>query len=457
MTDLYVSVTPPVAPTERVPGRRRRVALVVVATLVALLAAIAATWLAAPGLLGTWTTRGTGGVPASITTPWAWQASVQDSPPGPASLIFTGVGADLLAEDGPGRIAVVGSAGTYRTIYPDHGRWTAGGNAHLSPDGRYVASPRWHGSDSELGITDLTTGKVRYLPVGNGGTVVAVYGWRPDGGAVAIGFRQGSPHGVLSLAVLDLSTGQTVLTSAEAAPELAGDVTATFSPDGGRLAMTIGSTMGLYGVAPATDIDVGTVGPLWTAILDTGQHFSGVFTPDGRRIVLFDAPDCALLNCPAALTWNVSYLDSATGKGDDGPALPPFEAAAVRAVGWNETTGGLVVVRLTPYQALRPTDRDARQIVQPGPADLYELRQGLEPRLLVDAPDGVTGLDVAADLVRAGRFGDRPSVPSLWPFERLPFDPIRAAVVTAALIAAGAVVIVRRWQGRRPRGRHRRV
>ena len=351
----------------------------------------------------------------------------------------------------------MGSAGTYRMIYPDHGRWTAGGNAHLSPDGRYVASPRWHGYDAELGITDLTTGKVRYLPVGQGSTVVAVYGWRSDGGAVAIGFRQGSPHGLLSLGVLDLSTGQTVLTSAEAAPELAGDVTATFSPDGGRLAMTIGSTMGLYDVASAKQVGFGNVEPLWTAILDTGQHFSGVFTADGRRIVLFDAPDCALLNCPAALTWNVSYLDAATGKGADGPALGPFEAAAVRAVAWNEATGGLVVVGLTPGQVLSPTDRDGRQIVQPGPADLYELRVGAEPRLLVGAPDEVTGLDVASNLVRAGRFGDRPSVPSLWPFERVPFDLGRASIFGAVLAAIGAVVVVRRSQGRRRRGRHRRA
>ncbi len=458
MTDIYVSVSPPVEPVEWVPGRLWRMVLVILVMFVALLAAIAATWLAAPGLLGTWTSRATGGVPTSITTPWAWQASVQDSPPGPASLIFTGDGADLLAQQGPGRIAVVGSAGTYRTIYPDHGRWTAGGNAHLSPDGRYVASPQRRGSDSELGITDLTTGEVRYLPVGMGGTFVAVYGWRSDSGAVAIGFRPDSPHGALSLAVLDLSTGQTVLTSAEAAtPELAGDVTAAFSPDGGWLAVTIGSTIGLYAVAPATQVGVGNVKPLWTAILDTGQHFSGVFTPDGRRIVLFDAPDCALLNCPSALTWHVSYLDAATGRGADGPALRPFRAAAVRAVGWNETSGGLVVVGLTPGHALGPKDRDARQIVQPGPADLYELGPATEPRLLVNAPDEVTGLDVATDLVRSGRFGDRPSVPSLLPFGQAPVDPIRAAVVTAVLTAAGGVLAVRRWQGRRRRGRHRRV
>jgi hypothetical protein len=272
---------------------------------------------------------------------------------------------------------------------------------------------------------------------------------------VAIGFRQGSPHGVLSLGVLDLSTGQLVLTRAEAGtPELAGDVTAAFSPDGGWLAVTVGSTIGLYAVAPSAQVGVGNVEPLWTAILDTGQHFSGVFTPDGRRAVLFDAPDCALLNCPAALTWNVSYLDAATGKGAPGPALPPLRAGAVRAVGWNGSTGGLVVVALAPRQAFGPMERDARELDQPGPADLYELRPGTEPRLLVDAPDEVTGLDVAADLVRAGRFGAQPSVPSLWPFERAPGDPTGAAVTAGILTAAGVVVFVRRWQGRRRRGPH---
>jgi hypothetical protein len=454
VTNLEVYVGPPVEPTDEVRRRGRGGALAVAALAVVLGAMVGTGWLA-PGLLGTWTIWDGGGVPASITTPWSWQASVQDSPPGPSSLIFTGDRGDLLAEDGPGRIAVIGRDGTYRTIYPDHGRWTAGGNAHLSPDGRYLASSRLLGSGAEVSITDLITGEIRYLPAGMGSKVVGVYGWRSDGGAVAIGFRAGGPQGVLSLGVLDLHTGQTVPISAEATvPELAGDVTATFSADGRRLAVVIGSRIGLYETAPATPAGFADVDPLWTTVLDTGQTFSGVFSRDGRRIVLFDAPDCALLNCPAALTWNVAYLDAATGEVTDGPALPPFEAAAVRAVGWNEATGGLVVVRLTPHQAFGPTDRDARQIVQPGPADLYELRLGAEPRLLLDAPDEVTGLDVAADLVRAGRFGDRPSVPSVWPFERAPVDPIQAAVVAAALTAAGAVVAVRRWQGRRPRGRH---
>jgi hypothetical protein len=425
------------------------------ASTTALIVAVGIASFAAPGLFGTWSTRTAGGVPRSITTPWPWQASVANSPPGPASLIFTGVGTELMGDGQAGRIAAVGRNGTYRLLYPEHGRWTAGGNAHLSPDGRYVASPRWHGAGDELSITDLTTGEVRNLPVETGGTGVtvdAVYGWRPDGGAVAIGLRPGSPHGVLALGVLDLSTGLTTMTRAEAGtPELARGVTATFAPDGGSLAVTIGSTIGLYAVAPTTpDSDVA---PLWTVILDTGQQFSGAFTRDGQRIVLFDAPDCALLNCPAALTWNVSYLDAATGAPTEGPALPAFEAAGVRAVGWNETTGGLVVVRLTPGQPAGPKERDGRQLIQPGPADLYELRPGEDPRLLVDAPDEVTGLDVAAELVHSGQFRDRASVPSLWPFARAPVELDRIGIF-AAILAAIALVLFARRSPRRRRGRH---
>jgi hypothetical protein len=451
LTNLEVFVGPPMQPTELAPGGRRGVVLVVVAAVVALLGAVVATGLAAPGLLGTWTTRATGGVPASITTPWAWQASVQDSPPGPASLIFTGDGTALVDDD-TGRIGVVGRNGTYRNLYPDDGRWTAGGNAHLSPDGRFIASLRLHGTASVVSVTDLTTGEVRDLPAWQGREVFAVYGWRPDGEALAIGFRAGSP---LSLGVLDLATGQTTPTAVIAGiPELAGDVTVVFSPDGRRFAVAIGSTMALYEAIPATPIGYGDYVPLWTVSLDAGQNFSGVFTPDGRRIVLFRAPACAPLTCPAALTWSLSYLDAGSGEIADGPTLRPFAAAAVRAVGWNETTGGLVVVGLTPRQVSGPTDRDARQLVQPGSADLYELRTAEEPRLLVHAPDAVTGLDVAADLVRAGRFGDRPSVPSLWPFERSPVDLVGVAVVSGIVVAVGAVVFVRWWQGRR-RGRHR--
>ena len=108
-----------------------------------------------------------------------------------------------------------------------------------------------------------------------------------------------------------------------------------------------------------------------------------------------------------------------------------------RSVGWNERTGGLVVVALSGTAPDGATDRDARQLNQPGEADLYELNRAAEPRLLLAAPANVTGLDVAADLVRAGRFGDQASMPSLLPIE---FSAVAEVPLEAAI--AGAVVLV---------------
>ncbi len=416
------------------PRRRGRVRTALALLLIVGLVGVVATFgFAAPGLYGIWTSRSSGGVPDSIRTPWTWQANATSNPPGPASVLFTGVGSGLVDDRDAtrGRIAILGRSGSYRSLYPDHGRWTAGGNVHLSAEGRYVASLKLHGDGSAVSITDLVTGEVRNLPPPHDAMVTAVYGWRPDGGAVAIGYQVLSP---LDIGVVDIGTGETTpLGSFATVRELAGDVSVAFSPDGQRLAVAYGWQVALF--------DTSSLGgdgyPLRTIPIDRGQQFSGVFTPDSRRLVLFGAPYCQPPDCPPALTWSVSYLDVATGVPTTGPTLRPFSAAAVRAVGWNETTDGLVVVALTATGPDGATDRDARQLNQPGQADLYELSGSAEPRLLLDAPASVTGLDVAADLVRAGRFGDRASVPSLLPIE---FGAVAAVPVEAAI--AGVVVLV---------------
>jgi hypothetical protein len=78
-----------------------------------------------------------------------------------------------------------------------------------------------------------------------------------------------------------------------------------------------------------------------------------------------------------------------------------------------------------------------------------ELSATAQPRLLLDAPQTVTGLDVAADLVRAGRFGDRASVPSLIPieFNALTDVAVEGAIIGAVLLLAAGVMAFR------PRGR----
>jgi hypothetical protein len=424
------------------PRRHRRLWAAVVAVLIVVLGGVVVTFgFAAPGLYGTWTSRTGGGVPDSIRIPWSWQGNAASSPPGPASVVFTGVGTGLVDERDAtrGRIGILGRSGAYRSLYPDHGRWTAGGNVQLSPDGRYVASLKLRGAATGVSITDLVTGEVRDLPPPRDAMVTAVYGWRPDSGAVAIGYQVLDP---LNVGVLDVSTGETTPVSAFATvAELAGDVSVAFSPDGQRLVVAYGWQLALFDVSTMAE----TGYPLRTIPIDRGQQFSGVFTPDSRRLVLFGAPYCQPPDCPPALTWSVSYLDVETGVPTTGPVLRPFSAAAVRALGWNETTGGLVVVALTATSPEGATDRDARQLNQPGQSDLYELSSNASPRLLLDAPPSVTGLDVAADLVRAGRFGDRASVPSLLPIElgAIAAVPLEAAIVGAALLAAAAVMALR--------------
>jgi hypothetical protein len=431
------------------PRRRGRLRTALALTLIIGLIGVVATFgFAAPGLYGAWTSRAGGGVPDSIRIPWTWQGNATSSPPGPASVLFTGVGSGLVddRDNTRGRIAILGQSGSYRSLYPDHGRWTAGGNVHISPDGRYVASLKLHGDGTGVTITDLVTGEVRDMPPPHDAVVTAVYGWRPDGGAVAIGYQVLSP---LNVGILDLGTGETKSIGAFATvAELAGDVSVAFSPDGQRLAVAYGWQVALFDTSSLGDDGY----PLRTIPIDRGQQFSGVFTPDSRRVVLFGAPYCQPPDCPAAMTWNVSYLDVESGVPTSGPALRPFSAAAVRAVGWNERTGGLVVVALSGTAPDGATDRDARQLNQPGEADLYELNGAEEPRLLLAAPANVTGLDVAADLVRAGRFGDQASMPSLLPIE---FSAV-AEVPLEAAIACAVVLVVVGAMALRPRRRSAR-
>jgi hypothetical protein len=184
----------------------------------------------------------------------------------------------------------------------------------------------------------------------------------------------------------------------------------------------------------------------WTTPLPEGYLVAGegAFTPDGDRIALVHAMPCPQA-CPDTSQWSVTYVDSSDGSPADGATLPTIEAAQVRAVGWRTDgdTDDLVVVRYLPhpppqvvqkpdgtliYPTAPTTGDEARQT---GPADLYELAPGQQPLLLLTAPYEVTDLDVAADLVREGRFAGTPSTPSL-----LPIQPGRVRLVDVALAAA---------------------
>jgi hypothetical protein len=73
---------------------------------------------------------------------------------------------------------------------------------------------------------------------------------------------------------------------------------------------------------------------------------------------------------------------------------------------------------------------------------------GRLPEVLLDPPDEVAGLDVAADLVAAGRFGGAPNRPGPWPAGPLLLVPL--GLVVALVVGAGAGLLARRrWRRQR--------
>jgi len=139
--------------------------------------------------------------------------------------------------------------------------------------------------------------------------------------------------------------------------------------------------------------------------------------------------------------------------------LPRIIAADIRAIGWSgpspASPGGLVVVRYLPGDSAigaPSTEKPGTETV--GPADLYELAPGASARLVLDAPYEVSDIDVAADLVGAGRFGDSRSVPSLLPIET---GRVRLADVGIGLsVLGGLAAVVAVFFGLASRARPRR-
>ncbi len=451
------------------PRRGRRAWWFVARAVIASVVVLGVVMLASPGMFGAWHAHAGEAVPRMISLPWRWQANALTDPPGLASVLATPrrTAALTVGDDGPEaeQVQIIGRNGVYRAIYPGEGTWDAGATVHLSPDGRRLAMPYlYHPRTAADGPTlvDLVTGDssvivLKGLPAHTG---LEVLGWRPDGGALLLA----TANGPIGLELLLADIGARTVTSLAELPETPEAV--AFSPDGSRVAFSVRGLLRLVD-------DRGT--PLWTTQLTDGERLAGggAFTPDGERIAVTLALPCPD-ECAGAVPWLVTYVDSTDGKPVLGPALPTIEAAAIRAVGWSEPygnqPGGLVIVRyLPPGQTLGETSEPAtvatEDVPGQGPADLYLLSSGEQPKLLLDAPYEVADLDVAADLVRAGRFEGTPSAPSLLPIEPgrvRPIDVIGALGVIGALATVVSAIVgltgrlrltrLTRLGRRRPRG-----
>lgn len=439
--------------------RRRREHLRTATLLTAVLLVVSTLpWLARPGEPAPPAAGGPAAVPFRLHLPRTWQATVPDRPAGPASVLFSGTapglrGIDLV--DHEGKVAVVGRDGSYRMLLYGGAERVAGEDVVLSPDGRSVAHGFLAGADDGwLLVTDLSTGRTRTFRDPDGepccGQPVA---WAPDGRSILAVDASREPvrtepetgNGLLAmrLVLLDLTTGRSApLVELGEHAALRTSSVAAFSPDGARIAVTVGTQLRVLDRTGRTG---------WTAELGARRHLAGpaAFSPDGRRITTMTMEGC-LDDCDeaalAARVWRVGYLDATTGAQTAGPALPAVTAMAVRAVGWRAGVD-LAVLTYRPDSGIRKqvaSGWNDTGFWEVGDVSLQALPEGGPPEVLLDPPDQVRGLDVARDLLDADRFGGPAPEPGLLPVRPLGWVLASAALLPVILSSAGLLWWLRR-------------
>jgi hypothetical protein len=333
-----VPVTPPpfasLRPAQSPPPRRWRGPVFAGAAVLLLILLVTV----APGaVLPSWRTGpGAGSGPATLPARFAGMslltAPVSTAPPGPAIAVYT-AGALGMRGIGTTQVVAVGVDGrTYRRVdvAEDDGSSGADGEwssapTRLSRDGRVVAVAAGDRTVTEVKIVDLTTGRVRAVPLG-GELLVRLMDWSPDGTKLALLLAvPGAPplDGPLTdgrLAVLDVGTG--ALRRYDDLGAVRGP--AAFSPGGDLLAVGMASG--------ARVIDVGTGRTTATVALPEGNELSDAATwsPDGRLLVV------------VGLGTTILRFVDATGGNDAVPAPIDVEGEWVYPVAWRSADSLLI-------------------------------------------------------------------------------------------------------------------
>jgi hypothetical protein len=370
----------------------------------------------------------TTGLPRSLRVPPIWTALVEQSLPGPAAMIF---GGPATTDDwNEGRIGVVAAGSDRYRVFNEFLYTAPGFDALLSPDGGLVARNRTVRSlrpDRPVSIT---------LP----GDPRA---FSPDGTRLAFETGDGTTnidgveHRESRVGVYDLAAGREVA-SIDNTDNLHSVVVA-FSPDNSRLAIQVRDEIRLYRLdgpdrAPYATVRLGAemlAGP-------------GAWRPDGRTFVT--------ARHDAGGTWRLAAHDAATGEArPDVAALPAAPGVRyVRVVGWRPD-GTAVAVAGVPRFGAAPFDEQRRMVYPDGDTArvrLIALAPGAAgPAVLLESPDGVSDIDVAADLAIAGQF--RPSGrPDYGP--PAPFALAAGGLLLLLLLLVGLPVL---WLVRRVRRR----
>ena len=359
-------------------------------------------------------------VPAKVFEPFGWQATVAKSPPGRATLLVSGEGWGLRGVTFKGKVAVIGESGVYR-MQRYNKSVEAGEDVLLSPDGQLIVGTAYDrlgtyekpapAGDLPLWFTDLGTGKTTRMTVPGDGEVRPV-AWSPDGARLLVEVAAAPsvgpwPGGRLEL--LTLSSGEVRVLADLGTALVHRAQLAAFAPNGRQVAVQIGTSLVI--------LDLNTGGRRTVTALTANQRLAGVgaWNSDGSRFAILTMSGCSRSCNQADLNarrWQVSELDAYNGTSSTG-GYQTLTGLAVRVLG-RLPDGELAVARYRAYDTLG-SDSDGNLTVGEklveetdyravGGVTLLGLRPGDGQRSLVALPDGVLHVDVAADLVRSGRF-----------------------------------------------------
>ncbi|MEU8001054.1 hypothetical protein AB0B66_07825 [Catellatospora sp. NPDC049111] len=318
--------------------------------------------LAAPPGTALWgEPRGRVGLPDRLAAPDQWwsAAELQQSPPGPVALVYSGRATHGNLEEG--RVVMLAADGDrYRVldVFSDPleqlvheelaSTWPV-----LSPDGRLLSAGGY-------GVFDLVTGK----QVRGQGWESVPRAWSADGRRVARAAYDPADGAQTRWQVQDLASGQTLRTIAYAEP--GGGATAALSPDGSRFAVEQDDRVAVYPVAGGEPVTWPRDG--WRL----GD--STAWSPDGRLLAMVRRTACVGCGQPTSPT-EIRVVDVETGATVTGGAFAPLPAdVAVRVQGWR-----------APDQLVVQVDRGV---------EVFTLGRATPSRLLT-LPAGVSAIEIA--------------------------------------------------------------
>ncbi|QGN50034.1 hypothetical protein ACN26Y_30070 [Micromonospora sp. WMMD558] len=380
------------------------------------------------------------GLPNRLVAPPLRTASVRDSAPGAAAMLFGGpaVRTDWFET----RMGVLAAdADRYRVL--DAGPVTPGFDALLSPDGRYA----WVGAS----LLDLTSG--RFTPDRTDGYPLA---FAPDGERLVYAdddaFTPPNTYTTPYVGVYDREVGKDVLRVPVGTAWIPPGRTAALSPDSGELALQVRDEIWLARVA---DAGADGVAEPYRKLPLTGGRLggAGAWLPDGRAVAVLDRSTCT--DCPVPAyprTWTLAARSIVDGAPQAGAAFPPLRSRTfVQLLGWRSADEAVALAGVPGPEAVdRPEDHDIAwgPYHEPGTdrVELVVLRRGATaPEVLFRTPEGITDLTVAADLAIDGavRGSGRPD------HGPLPFWLLAVGFVVVLVVALPVLTLLRRLRRRR--------